>query len=106
MNSLEYPIGYLNQGYKGLYRQLSWAANNMNRGYYLWKVGGLSSYVLADGALIPPANTLNAGTVAVQLLFSLLYDQAGWQTAVSENGVFKTYQSLFGYPFDYRGGTG
>jgi LasA protease len=96
----DYPLGYLNNSYKGLYLQLSWAANNLNRGYYLWKIGGLSLYLLADGAAVPPAETLNAGTVAVQQFFSLLYDQASWEQAVSESGWLATYQRLFGYPFD------
>ena len=99
--TLEYPIGYLHTQYKGLYRQLAWAANNLNRGYYLWKAGAVSAWILADGAVIPPANTINPGTAGVQHFFSLLYDQAGWERAVYENGLFNTYQGLFGYPFDY-----
>jgi len=99
--SFDFPIGYKNQSYSGLYRQLAWAANNLNRGYYLWKVGGISGLILSDGAVIPPADTLNAGSIGVEMLFSLLYDQAGWQQAVGPNGLFATYQSMFGYPFDY-----
>jgi LasA protease len=99
--TLEYPVGYQHTQYKGLYRQLSWAANNLNNGYYLWKAGAVSAWILADGAVVPPANTINPGTAGVQHFFSLLYDQAGWETAVSENGLFGTYQVLFGYPFDY-----
>ncbi len=97
----DYPMGYLNTGYKGLYLQLSWAANNLNRGFYLWDAGGLSSLILADGVMIPPANTLNAGTVALQLFFSLLDDQAAWRQAVSVEGFSATYRSMFGYPFDF-----
>jgi LasA protease len=99
--TLDYPIGYRNSAYKGLYRQLAWTANNLNRGYYLWKSGGISAWILADGSVVPPATTLNHGTAGVQHLFSLLYDQAGWQLAVTQNGLFTTFQNLFGYPFDY-----
>jgi LasA protease len=95
-----YPAGFVNTSYQGLYKQLSWAANNLNRGYYLWKVGGIAGWILADGKLIPPDPTLNAGTAGVQHLFSLLYDQAGWEKAVGEGGLFATYTRLFGYPFD------
>ena len=100
-DNVDYPIGFNYPSYKGLYRQLSWAANNLNRGYYLWKAGGISALILADGTMLPPAETLNAGTVAVQSFFGLLYDRDGWRQAVTENGLFKTYRSLFGYPFDY-----
>ncbi len=99
--TLEYPVGYLNTTYKGLYRQLSWAANNLNRGYYLWKAGGVAGWILSDGVVVPPESTINPGTAGVQHLFSLLYDHAGWEAAIGENGLFKTYESLFGYPFDF-----
>jgi murein DD-endopeptidase MepM/ murein hydrolase activator NlpD len=95
-----YPAGFVNTSYQGLYKQLSWVANNLNRGYYLWKVGGIAGWILADGKLVPPAATLNAGTAGVQHLFSLLYDQADWEKAVGEKGLFATYNRLFGYPFD------
>lgn len=99
--TLDYPMGYLHPSYKGLYRQLSWAANNLNQGYYLWKSGGIAAWILSDGAVVPPNATINAGTAGIQHFFSILYDQPGWFTAVSENGLAATYQRLFGYPFDY-----
>jgi murein DD-endopeptidase MepM/ murein hydrolase activator NlpD len=45
--------------------------------------------------------TINAGTAGLQNMFASLYDKAGWEQAVSENGLFAAYQALFGYPFDY-----
>ena len=40
--SLQYPLGYENNYRKGLYLQLSWAANILNRGYYLWKINAFN----------------------------------------------------------------
>jgi LasA protease len=97
----DFPIGYYQPAYQGLYQQISWAANHLNSGYYLWKVGGVSRWVLADGSLVPPAATLNAATAGVQGFYSLLDDKAAWENAVGEKGLFATYQSLFGYPFAY-----
>ena len=37
-------------GREGLFRQLGWAANQLNRGYYLWRAAGLVSLVFPDGA--------------------------------------------------------
>ena len=37
-SSQYYPLGFENLYYTGLYKQLTWAADNLNRGYYLWKV--------------------------------------------------------------------
>ncbi len=99
--SRDYPMQYFDPNRKGLYRQLAWTANNLNRGYYLWRAGGIPSWVLQDGSVIPIANTLNAGSAGVQHFFSLLLDKADWEQAVTEPGLFNTYNRLFGYPFDY-----
>jgi murein DD-endopeptidase MepM/ murein hydrolase activator NlpD len=96
----DFPLGFRNAWYAGLYRQLSWAANNLCRGYYLWRMDAVSGWLLADGTLVPPSPTINAGTAGVQYFFSLLYGEADWQRAVSEQGLFATFEGLFGYPFD------
>jgi LasA protease len=101
-NYLEYPVGYYNAGYKGLYYQLIWAANELNRGYYLWKVNGLNTYSLADGSLVIAGAMINPGTAGVQYLMSLLsYGRTDWDRAVSSEGVAAVYQQFFGYPFDF-----
>jgi len=99
--TLEYPIGVFEAYREGLYRQLAWAANTLNRGYYVWRVNGVAAWNLADGNIVPVAPTINAGTAAVQHFFSPLLDPSEWKVAVSEDGLFTTYQSLFGYPFDF-----
>ncbi len=43
-------MGYADGNRAGLYRQLAWAANSLNYGYYLWRVNGLASVVLPDGS--------------------------------------------------------
>ena len=50
--------------------------------------------------MIPPSPRLNAGTAGVQHFYSLLLGRSDWEKAVGVNGLFATYQSLFGYPFD------
>lgn len=86
---------------EGLYRQLSWAANELNRGYYLWRVNALGTLSLADGTLLLLSPRLNAGSVAVYRLFSLLDDRPAWEQDVSPFGFFQTYFFLFGNPFQY-----
>jgi LasA protease len=97
--TLEYPMGMPDQWRKGLYRQLSWAANFLNRGYYLWRVNGVGAWVTTTGDIIPIDPTINAGTAGVQHLLSLLYDRQAWERAVTENGVYTVYQAFFGFPF-------
>jgi len=99
-NEENYPVGLLNPQSKGLYRQLSWAADQLNRGYYLWRVNGIGAWILEDGSVVPAAATINAGTAGVQNLFAQLLNRTDWEAAVTEAGLFATYNSLFGYPFD------
>jgi murein DD-endopeptidase MepM/ murein hydrolase activator NlpD len=96
-----YPMGLADENRHGLYRQLAWAANNLNRGYYLWKVNALSTWILTDGQVIPIDPTINAGTAAVQYFFSQLDNLEAWQQDVSERGVIITYYVFFGNPFSY-----
>jgi LasA protease len=99
-STVDYPVGLIPTK-KGLYKQLAWAADNLNYGYYLWKINAASSWVLADGSVVPVAATLNAGTAGVQHMFAMLDDKTSWDKAVSPQGLFAAYDSLFGYPFDY-----
>ncbi|MBI3170741.1 MAG: LysM peptidoglycan-binding domain-containing protein [Chloroflexi bacterium] len=97
----DYPMGYVDDTRSGLYRQVVWAANTLNRGYYLWKVNALSTWVLTDGQVIPIDPTINAGTAAIQYFFSELYGYDAWQYATSQTGVVVTYFVLFENPFNY-----
>jgi murein DD-endopeptidase MepM/ murein hydrolase activator NlpD len=98
----DYPIGNKDSWRKGLYLQLEWAANNLNRGYYLWRVDGIGGWLLTNsGELVPIDPSINAGTAGVQQLFAQLYDRSGWDTAVSQNGLFALFSGFFGHPFDY-----
>ena len=97
----DFPIGNRDSWRKGLYLQLAWAADMLNRGYYLWKVDGIGGWLLSDGSLIPIDPSINAGTAGVQQLFAQLYNRSGWDYAVSATGLFATFSSFFGHPFDY-----
>ncbi len=96
-----YPMGLVDEGRYGLYRQLAWAADNLNRGYYLWKANAVSTWVMNDGTVTPIDPTINAGTAAVQYFFSKLDDLPTWQQDVSATGLLLTYYVFFGNPFDY-----
>ena len=97
----DFPIGNRDYWRKGLYLQLAWAADNLNRGYYLWKVGGVGGWLLNNGEVIAVDPSINAGTAGVQQLFALLCDRAGWDQAISSNGLYATFSDFFGHPFDY-----
>lgn len=98
-STLEYPLGLPVEWRKGLYHQLAWAADNLNQGYYLWRVNGLAVWILSEGTLLKIDASINAGTAGVQYLFSQLLDGDEWEHAVSSEGLFATYNTFFGYPF-------
>jgi LasA protease len=100
-SNLDYPIGLQDAYHQGLYLQLTWTANTLNRGYYLWRVNAISTLVLADGSVVPIAPTINAGTAGVQAFFASLDDTFTWQGDTTAFGLFQTYFFLFGNPFDY-----
>jgi len=94
------PFGFEDGFHLGLYKQLVWVAANLNSGYYRWRSGTVTDWVLADGSAVPVDPTINAGTAGVQNLFAQLDDYPTWLRDVSPGGFFDTYYLLFGYPFD------
>ena len=95
-----YPMQVMDENRKGLYKQLAWTADKLNRGYYLWKIDAISYINFSDGGLVMFSPTINAGTAAVQYMLGMASNAASWQTAVSESGVYQTYVNFFGIPFD------
>ncbi len=99
-SSVDYPLGLQDPWHQGLYLQLTWTADTLNRSYYLWRANAISTWVLADGSVLPAAPTINAGTAAVQGFFARLDDMFTWQGNTTAFGLFQTYFFLFGNPFD------
>ncbi|HLF73426.1 MAG TPA: LysM peptidoglycan-binding domain-containing protein, partial [Anaerolineales bacterium] len=99
--NVDYPFGFFDGYYAGLYKQTAWAADNLNRGYYTWRVNAISTLSLSDGTYVPLDPTINAGTAGVQYFLALYNNRPFWDFDVSELGFFQTYNQLFGYPFDY-----
>ena len=100
--TLSYPLGYQAQGWEGLFAQLSWAADMLNRGYYAWRAGWAGPYLLADGSVVPAGPGINAGTAAVQMLFAQLDGADRWRWDVGPDGLAGAYEDLFGSPFSRR----
>jgi LasA protease len=97
----DYPLGLLNPYYKGLYKQLGWAANELLRGSTLWELGSLAVWVLSDGEVMRIDATINPATAGVQHFFSLVKTKPEWRNAVSETGLYATYAQMFGFPFAF-----
>ncbi len=96
-----YPMGYVRNGFEGLYTQLGWAANRANGGYYGRAEGGWVNTVVDDGTRVAFAPTINDGTAGVQnwLAGHTGATYAGWLAETGAGGFPATYERLFGSPF-------
>jgi LasA protease len=101
INEFEYMIIDRDEWRSGLFYQLAWTANTLNQGYYHWRVNGLAGYTTADGVLIPASPRINAGTAALHYMYAQIRSEEQWRITVQENGFIKTYEYLYGYPFDW-----
>jgi LasA protease len=102
-------LGTLPGGYRGLYGQLSWAANQLSVGYYGWRSGTFADS-LAPGDIIQQLSPLeNAGSVALQMYFAALLssqarpgqepDWQTWERALDpQSGFPALYARMFGDP--------
>jgi murein DD-endopeptidase MepM/ murein hydrolase activator NlpD len=94
-----YPLGYEVEGWEGLWVQLSWAANQLNAGYYGWLERDQALFALGDGTWIQPGPGLNAGTVGVQRVLGAGVDFEGWSALLERFTAL--YAAWFGDPFAY-----
>jgi LasA protease len=96
-------IGYIGPNQSKLYVQLSWAANNLNRGFYGRAEGGLRHLNIGESGRVNISATVNHGTAGVQTLYSgmagITYED--WLEEVGPAGLHRTYTRLFGNPFGY-----
>lgn len=85
---------------EGLYRQLTWTADQLNRGYYGWKYRAWTTLEFDDGGPRVLYNIgLNAGTVALQYFLSQNTSFLFWLRDVTLEGFYQTYHAYFGDPF-------
>ena len=96
----DYPMGYNDFHAKGLYRQLSWAVQQLSIGYYGWRAGLVTELEFTNHQTIRIAPELNAGTVAVQYMLSQLYDDREWTGALYDpDSLPALYEDMFGNPW-------
>ncbi|MBP1701002.1 MAG: hypothetical protein H6Q38_109 [Chloroflexi bacterium] len=100
----DYPLGYINDRHKGLYRQLVWAVNQLSTGYYAYREGRLTELTFPDGSTLRLAPDLNAGTVALLYYFAQLKQGDAWNQAVDpQTGFPALYAQMYGDPWERAG---
>ncbi|MGE5252142.1 MAG: LysM peptidoglycan-binding domain-containing protein [Bacteroidota bacterium] len=96
----DYPMGYEDYRYKGMFPQMVWAINQLSIGYYGWRAGTVTELSFIDGTRLRLDPRLNAGTVAIQYLFSKLHSQSQWSQIIDPNSGFPAmYAEMFGDPW-------
>jgi LasA protease len=100
---LTYPLGYTGGGWELLSRQLAWAADELNRGYYDWRGRGMTVITWGDGTATRYDPTLNAATAGLQYYLARSGNKSLWQTAIGSgpDSFIATYRRLFGDPAQY-----
>jgi LasA protease len=98
-----FVLGYRGATTPGLYAQLSWAANELNWGFYGRSEANVTSFSVSDGTRIAFAADINDGTAGVQNFLGADDDATyeRWLYDTSPDGFFSTYNRLFGSPFAY-----
>ncbi|NOZ50322.1 MAG: LysM peptidoglycan-binding domain-containing protein [Chloroflexi bacterium] len=86
------PLGHLG-GAEGLWAQLEWAADALNRGFYGWQDRGETAIRFRGGSLQRGAPGLNPATVALQVM--LAQDVRPTQLRRELQAFQEAYQRLF-----------
>jgi phage tail protein X len=97
-----YPLGHQDARFRGLFRQLLWAAERLNDGYYGWRTGDLREFETLDGMLYRPDSWQNAGSVAIQNLFAGLYSASDLTTVLGPDGFYASFSELWGDPYSFE----
>jgi murein DD-endopeptidase MepM/ murein hydrolase activator NlpD len=99
-NEDRYLFGKVDYRREGFYRQMAWAADQLNDRYYRARSGDLLAFELRDGRLERPDPWQNPATVALQVYFANIYPPDQYERAVSNVGLAQTYTNLFGDPWN------
>lgn len=96
-------LGFGGAGASSLYGQLSWAANLLNAGFYGREEGGLRGFNLGDDTQITFSPVINHGTAGAQRYLGAIEGMSfeAWLQAAGPEGLYATFQRLFGNPFAY-----
>lgn len=93
---VDHPIGFYVPDYVGLYYELVLTATHLGVGYYGWRTGDLTMLVFLEGSVARINPTLNPGSVALQVLFSKLYNREDWRkTLYGEDGFISSYTQIY-----------
>ena len=95
-----YPIGFEAAQMSGLYAEITLTSRMLTIGYYGWRSGQGNTLTFTDLHTERIDPTLNAGSIALQNLFSKLYTPQQMQNVLyGPNSFVKNYVAWFGDPW-------
>lgn len=104
-NDLRYPVGFFVDSYQGLWKEMTLTARQLTLGYYGWRDGTLEVLEFIGGQPVRISPQLNAGTVAVQYLYSKLLERSAWEQALyGADSLPAAAVRIFGDPWERAAG--
>ncbi len=92
-----YPLGLVEEGKAGLYKQLVYAAGIIDSGYYGWREGMVVALRFPDGKSLRLAAELNCGSVGMMYYYAQRFNFDDWyQRLYGEQSFVETYNAMFG----------
>lgn len=91
-----YPMGYANANRIGLYRQLRWAADMLNRAYYGRLYRNMNTVEFNTGERLRFSPELNAASTAIQYFLAQENNYLSWVQDTGEQGFLSVYNTYFG----------
>lgn len=95
-SQITYPMGLIDSTRQGLFRQISWAADRLNEGYYGRLSGKVTALKFRDRSRARTAPSINPGSAAIQNALASVSTWDAWQNQIGPNGFSAIYKSLFG----------
>lgn len=97
----DYPMGYIDLKRKDLYKQLSWAVEQLSIGYYGWQSGLITELDFEDGTRVRLWPESNSGTVAIAYFFSRVHNANDWANILHspDIGFLALHQKMYGNPW-------
>lgn len=93
----DYPLGLVDASRTGLWRQLNWFADHLNRGYYDWRTRDSRLMLTGDGVALAGHPELGPGPFAIQAALAAAGPASGLDDRMAR--FDRAYRALFGDPF-------
>jgi hypothetical protein len=94
-------MGYIDQNYQGLEKQLNWSCQQISSGYYGWRAGTQMNINFPNSGSLRLSPYLNPGTVGVENYFAKIQNVEVWyDTLYGSENILSLHEAMFGNAWD------